>query len=304
MPVPGRARRGPYRCRCRQTGHPVGPPSPSCQPVARGCRSPHVFPAGNRLAPTPVVKENAATSRAEANFDSRDSLVVDNIALVRSLAQRLSQRLPSQVTVDDLTGAGMLGLIEAAGRYKPSLGVPFQAFARRRIQGAMLDALRDLDWAPRSLRRLRRDVDTATAAVRARTGGDPQPADVAAELDMAPSRYEQALEQLRMLDLAATGELDATADDGTPLLQYCIDPGETALQTIERNELKAHLARAVDQLPERERRILTAYYDEELTLAEIGNTLGVCESRICQLRQVAVARLRTLMRTSLQLSRP
>jgi RNA polymerase sigma factor FliA len=243
-------------------------------------------------------------SGAVARLEARDELVIENVALVKSLAQRLAQRLPSQVSVEDLISAGVLGLIEAAGRYQPSLGVPFQAFARRRVHGAMLDALRDLDWAPRSLRRLRRDVDAAIATVRARTGGEPDEAAIAAELGLSQEEYERALEQLRTLELATARELDAPASDGTPLIEFCIDPGESAVQTIERKELRTHLARAIEQLPERERHILALYYEEEMTLAEIGETIGVCESRVCQLRGVAVARLRTLLRTSLGLPEP
>jgi RNA polymerase sigma factor FliA len=241
---------------------------------------------------------------AASRTDVRDELVMENIGLVRNLAQRLAQRLPSQVSLEDLVSAGALGLIEAASRYKPSLGVPFQAFARRRIHGAMLDALRDLDWAPRSLRRLRRDVDSAIATVRARTGKEPDEADIAAELDMSPEQYERATEQLRTLELAAARELDAPGADGTPLIDFCIDPGENAFQTIERNELRSHLARAIAELPDRERHILALYYEEEMTLAEIGEAIGVCESRVCQLRGVAVARLRTLLRTALGLPMP
>ena len=118
-------------------------------------------------------------SAQAARLETRDELVMQNVALVKSLAQRLAQRLPSQVQVEDLVSAGVLGLIEAAGRYKSSLGVPFQAFARRRIHGAMLDALRDLDWAPRSLRRLRRDVDSAVASERARLGREPEEQEIA-----------------------------------------------------------------------------------------------------------------------------
>jgi RNA polymerase sigma factor for flagellar operon FliA len=234
-------------------------------------------------------------------LESRDELVMQNVALVKSLAQRLAQRLPSQVQVEDLVSAGVLGLIEAAGRYKSSLGVPFQAFARRRIHGAMLDALRDLDWAPRSLRRLRRDVDSAVAAERARLGREPDEREIAAALGMTVSQYERALEQLRTLELAAARELDAPTADGTPLLEFCVDPGETAVQTIERQELRSHLAQAIGQLPERERQILALYYEEELTLAEIGEVIGVCESRVCQLRGLAVSRLRTMLRESLGL---
>jgi RNA polymerase sigma factor for flagellar operon FliA len=236
-----------------------------------------------------------------ARLETRDDLVMQNVALVKSLAQRLAQRLPSQVQVEDLVSAGVLGLIEAAGRYKSSLGVPFQAFARRRIHGAMLDALRDLDWAPRSLRRLRRDVDSAVASERARLGREPEEQEIASALGMTVAQYERALEQLRTLELAAARELDAPTADGTPLLEFCVDPGESAVQTIERQELRSHLAEAIGQLPERERQILALYYEEELTLAEIGEVIGVCESRVCQLRGLAVTRLRTLLRESLGL---
>lgn len=240
-------------------------------------------------------------SAQATRLESRDELVMQNVALVKSLAQRLAQRLPSQVQVEDLVSAGVLGLIEAAGRYKSSLGVPFQAFARRRIHGAMLDALRDLDWAPRSLRRLRRDVDSAVASERARLGREPEEQEIASALGMTVAQYERALEQLRTLELAAARELDAPTADGTPLLEFCVDPGESAVQTIERQELRAHLAQAIGELPERERQILALYYEEELTLAEIGEVIGVCESRVCQLRGLAVSRLRTLLRESLGL---
>jgi len=240
-------------------------------------------------------------SAQAARLETRDELVMQNVALVKSLAQRLAQRLPSQVQVEDLVSAGVLGLIEAAGRYKSSLGVPFQAFARRRIHGAMLDALRDLDWAPRSLRRLRRDVDSAVASSRASLGREPEEQEIASALGMTVAQYERALEQLRTLELAAARELDAPTADGTPLLEFCVDPGESAVQTIERKELRAHLAKAIGNLPERERQILALYYEEELTLAEIGEVIGVCESRVCQLRGLAVSRLRTTLREALGL---
>jgi RNA polymerase sigma factor for flagellar operon FliA len=240
-------------------------------------------------------------SAQAARLETRDELVMQNVPLVKSLAQRLAQRLPAQVQVEDLVSAGVLGLIEAAGRYKSSTGVPFQAFARRRIHGAMLDALRDLDWAPRSLRRLRRDVDTALAAARARLGREPEEQEIATALGMTLAQYERAIEQLRTLELAAARELDAPSADGTPLLEFCVDPGESAAHMIEKQELRSHLAEAITQLPERERQILALYYEEELTLAEIGEVIGVCESRVCQLRGLAVSRLRTMLRTSLGL---
>jgi RNA polymerase sigma factor for flagellar operon FliA len=241
------------------------------------------------------VRVKTATSATE----TRDQLVMEHVGLVKTLAQRLAQRLPSQVEMNDLISVGVLGLIDAAARYRPSLGVPFEAFARRRVNGAMLDALRELDWAPRSLRRLRREMDAAVASLRHRLGREPREEEIAQAMDLSVPAYEKALEQLRTLEVGSVRQLDAPTPDGTPLIELCIDGSEDAVAQLERKELKVHLARAIEELPERERQILAMYYQEELTLAEIGDVIGVCESRVSQLRSLAVSRLRTLLRTSL-----
>jgi RNA polymerase sigma factor for flagellar operon FliA len=255
-----------------------------------------------------VATARAATARgaaksvpAENATETRDRLVMEHVGLVKTMAQRLAMRLPSQVEVSDLVSVGVLGLIDAAGRYKPTLGVPFDAFARRRVQGAMLDSLRDLDWAPRSLRRMRRDVDGAMAAVRRRLGREPEEAEIAAEMGMSLADYEKTIEQLRTLDIGAVRSLDAPTEDGTSRLELCVDPTEGVFTQLERKELRGHLAKAIEQLPERERQILALYFEEELTLAEIGQVIGVGESRVSQLRSLALARLRTLLRESLGL---
>ncbi|HEV8316629.1 MAG TPA: RNA polymerase sigma factor FliA [Vicinamibacterales bacterium] len=236
---------------------------------------------------------------AATNLDARDQLVIDHVPLVKSMAQRLAQRLPSQVEMNDLISVGVLGLIDAAGRYKPTLGVPFDAFARRRVHGAMLDALRELDWAPRSLRRLRRDMDSTVANLRHTLGREPEESEIAAAMDLSPQEYDKALAQLRTLEIGSLRQLEAPAPDGTSLLELCVDPGEGAVAQLERKELREHLARAIEQLPERERHILALYYEQELTLAEIGEVIGVGESRVCQLRSLALSRLRTALRASL-----
>jgi RNA polymerase sigma factor for flagellar operon FliA len=237
----------------------------------------------------------------ETPAQTRDRLVMEHVSLVKTLAQRLAQRLPSQVEISDLMSVGVLGLIDAAARYKPTLGVPFDAFARRRVQGAMLDSLRDLDWAPRSLRRLRREVDGAIGSLRRRLGREPAETEIAAELSLTPAEYDRALEQLRTLDIGAVRSLDAPSEDGTSQLEMCVDPGEGVFAQLERKELREHLARAIRDLPERERQILSLYFEEELTLAEIGRVIGVGESRVSQLRSLALSRLRSSLRQSLGL---
>jgi RNA polymerase sigma factor for flagellar operon FliA len=233
---------------------------------------------------------------------TRDQLVMDHVGLVKSLAQRLAQRLPAQVEMTDLISVGVLGLIDAASRYKPSTGVPFDAFARRRVQGAMLDALRDLDWAPRSLRKLRRDLDAAMGRLRHELAREPEDAEIAAAMGLSMPEYERALDQVRTLELGALRQLDAPTPEGASLIELCIDPDEGPEARLERSELRAHLGRALTTLPDRERQILALYYEEELTMAEIGEVIGVCESRVSQLRSLALSRLRTSLRESLGLA--
>lgn len=238
-------------------------------------------------------------STETSNATERDQLVINHVGLVKVMAHRLAQRLPSQVEMSDLISVGVLGLIDAAGRYRPAMGVPFDAFARRRVQGAMLDALRDLDWAPRSLRRMRRDMDSTTAQLRHSLRREPTEKEIADALSMTPVEYERALDQIRTLELGAVRQLDATGEDGTPLLELCLDPEEGPDAQLERTELKRLLGKAILELPERERHILALYYEEEMTMAEIGAVIGVCESRVSQLRSLALSRLRATLKKTL-----
>jgi RNA polymerase sigma factor for flagellar operon FliA len=226
---------------------------------------------------------------------SRDDLVMQHVGLVKLLAQRLAHRVPSHVEVDDLIGVGVLGLIDAATRYKPDTGVPFDAFARRRIHGAMLDSLRELDWAPRSMRRMRRNVESAIGSLRRTLGREPAEPEIAAALSQTTEEYAKTIDQLRTLEVGAIRSLDAPTEDGATRLELCVDPDEGVVAKLERQEMRALLARAITTLPERERHILAMYYEEEMTLAEIGAVIGVGESRVSQLRTQAIARLRATL---------
>jgi RNA polymerase sigma factor for flagellar operon FliA len=236
---------------------------------------------------------------AEQDLETRDRLVMEHVGLVKLLASRLSHRIPSQVEFSELVSVGVVGLIDAAGRYRASTGVPFDAFARRRIQGAMLDALRGLDWAPRSLRKLRRSVDATMGQLRHSLMREPVEAEIAAALNVSEAEYAKMLDQLRSAELATIRQASVTPD-GQTSLDVAVDPSEGALARLERLELRGQLASAVLELPERERQILALYYEEELTLAEIGQVIGVGESRVSQLRTQAIARLRSHLSSSLQ----
>ena len=237
---------------------------------------------------------------ADRVLAERDRLVLDHVGLVKSLASRLAQRVPAQVEVSELISAGMVGLVEAAGRYQTSLGVPFDAFARRRVHGAMLDTLRNLDWAPRSLRKMRRDVDAALARLRHELRREPSEAEISEALNVAEADYERMLDQLKAMDIAAVRH--EAASGVASLLDVAIDPDEGPHIRLERAELRRHLAHAIAELPERERYILSLYYEKEATLAEIGAVIGVGESRVSQLRTQAIARLRARLRETLQLA--
>ena len=219
------------------------------------------------------------------DHSERNRLVEEHLGLVRAMAYRLAQRLPPQVETPDLISIGVLGLMEAAGRYLPSLGVPFEAFARRRVQGAMLDALRELDWAPRSLRKMRRELDFALGRLRHDLHREPTEEEIAGALQMTTAAYGRALEQLRTLELKVR-PIDGPSGEG--LLELCFDPDDGPEVRLQRTELRDYLARAIETLPPRERRILTMYYDQEMTMAAIGSVLGVVESRVSQLRSLAI----------------
>ena len=235
------------------------------------------------------------TVSATLDLQTRDQLVMAHVDLVKTMASRLGRRLPSQVELSELVSVGVMGLIDAATRYRPSLGVPFDAFARRRIHGAMLDALRGLDWVPRSVRKQQRDVDSAMSRLRHTLGREPEAGEIAAALGMSVTDYEAVLDDLRSAELAVVRRAVGEHSENGTLLDVAIDGSAGPYAQLERQELRRELARALSELPERERHILALYYEQELTLAEIGRVIGVGESRVSQLRTQAISRLRSLM---------
>jgi RNA polymerase sigma factor for flagellar operon FliA len=230
----------------------------------------------------------------------RDRLVNEHVGLVKAMAYRLMQRVPARVELADLISAGVLGLLDAAERYRPSLGVPFDAYARRRLQGAMLDALRDLDWAPRSARKLRRQFDQTLSTLRQDLGREPREDEIAAAMGLSEAEYGKALDAVRSLEIGTIRQL-ADSDPEHSSLAVAVAPDDGPERLLERSELRRHLVDALGKLPDRERDVLSLYYEEELTLAEIGAVLGVSESRVSQIRSLAIARLRASLRTTLRL---
>ena len=222
----------------------------------------------------------------------RNQLVMEHVGFVKSLASRLSHRLPAQIECAELVSVGVIGLIDAADRFEPSRGVPFTAFARPRVHGAMLDSLREIDCATRSDRRGGREIAAATAQLWHELQREPNAHEIAGRLGMSEDDYERLVERLRFADaLSAESLLDADDEDGDAVAASTEGP-DARLERIER---EAWLAAAIAKLPERERLVLTLSYQRGLPLAQIGKALGVSESRASQLRAQATVKLRALL---------
>jgi RNA polymerase sigma factor FliA len=223
----------------------------------------------------------------------QEQMMLEHLPTVRYLARRIHERLPQHVEMDDLVSAGVLGLIDAFRKFDPGKKVQFRSYAQFRIRGAILDSLRTLDWSPRDLRRKGRAIEEAIRALTARLGRAPAEPEVAAELGMELGEYQQLLGELKGLEIG-TLHVEHSEDSGEEELAYIPNrPEDDPLFCCLKGEMRSHLASAVDQLPERERLVMTLYYYEEMTMKEIGLALGVVESRVSQIHASAVLHLRS-----------
>jgi RNA polymerase sigma factor for flagellar operon FliA len=215
-------------------------------------------------------------------------LVRRHAELVKRIAHHLAARLPASVDVDDLVQAGVIGLIEASRHYSGDRGASFETYAGIRIRGAMLDELRHTDWAPRSVHRRLRDVTGAMRKIEQETGREARDGEVAARMGVALDEYHAIVQDAARCQVLS---LDARSDDEDPLDPP--DPSAGPLDLLQREEFQSSLADAIKDLPERERMVLSLYYDDELNLREIGTVLNVSESRVCQIHGQALLRLRS-----------
>ncbi len=223
--------------------------------------------------------------------DPQQELVQRYAPLVKRIAHHLVARLPAQVVVDDLIQSGMIGLLEAARKYDPGKGASFETYAGIRIRGAIIDEVRKGDWTPRSVHRNSRRISDAIHAVESRLGRDAQDPDVARELGVSLDEYHELLRDSASARLFSYEELSDVGEHG-PLEQVASDAPAPDAQ-IEGGAFARALADAIGLLPERERLVLSLYYDEELNLKEIGQVLGVSESRVSQIHSQAALRLRS-----------
>lgn len=234
---------------------------------------------------------NGHAMYAEVQNYGEDNIVTRHAALVKRIAFHLINRMPETVQVDDLIQAGMLGLLEAASHFDTSQGASFETYAGIRIRGAMIDEIRKLDWTPRSVHRKYRAVAEAIRKLEHRKGGDPSDSEIATEMGISLSEYHQILVDSSS---ARVFSMDAMEDESGDY-QMPQSEEKTPLDSLSENEYQKKLIESIGSLPERERLVMSLYYDDELNFREIGKVLEVSESRVCQIHGQAMLRIQSKM---------
>ena len=225
----------------------------------------------------------------------KEQHVAEFAPLVKRIAHHMMAKLPACVQVDDLVQAGMIGLLDAISRYEGSAGAQFESYAAQRIRGAILDELRRADWLPRSLRKKVRRIEAAVSALEQRLGYAPSEQELANELNMSLAEYHETLQDAQGGQLIYYEDFQS-GDDEHFLDHRHPDLRNNPLEALLDENLRSTLIKAIDELPPREKLVMGMHYEEELNLREIGEVLGVSESRVCQLHTQAIARLRSRLK--------
>lgn len=237
--------------------------------------------------------------KESADPSARERLIIHYSPLVKYVAGRVSVGLPNTIEQADLTSYGIFGLIDAIEKFDPSRNIKFETYAINRIRGAIIDELRAVDWIPRSVRSKAREVERALAQLQSELHRPPTDGELAEKLGVSIDDLQQNLNRINLVSVVALDELlGGTGEKGESLslVDTLEDPGAAdPVASFESIEMRHILAKAVETLPERERLVVTLYYYEGLTLAEIGGVLGVTESRVCQMHTKAVLQLRNRM---------
>ncbi len=243
--------------------------------------------------------QTAPSKSIPKDFEERDKLIMKYAPLVNTIANRMGLRLPPQVSKDDLTGAGIMGLLDAVDKFDVKKGVEFKSYAEFRIRGAMLDELRSLDWVPRSVRRNAKRLQEAYVRVESEKMRPAEDEEVAEALGLDMEAFYRLLDEVRGIAIINKEELghlvpQSAGDSGLPMSQTGVGIGP--LDSLNVAEIKDVIAKAIEKLPKNERMVVALYYYEELTMKEIGKIMGYTESRVSQLHTKAVIRLRNALK--------
>ncbi len=235
--------------------------------------------------------------KATGDREARDRLIVNYSPLVKYVASRVATGLPANIEQSDLVSYGIFGLIDAIDKFDPERNIKFETYAISRIKGAIIDELRAIDWVPRSVRAKARSVEKAFAKLEGILGRNPTDAEVASEMMISEDELHAIFNQISFVGLVALDDTVSQGDrgDSATLGDTIPDKGIGPGAAFEVEEMKQLLAGAINRLGDREKIVLTLYYYEGLTLAEIGQVIGVTESRVCQIHTKAVYQLRSKM---------
>lgn len=244
-----------------------------------------------------LIKKYKAQSRKISNAQKK-KIINEYAPLVKFIANKIAIRLPANIEIDDLLSAGLIGLMDAVEKYDPTRDNKFKTYAEFRIRGAILDELRNQDWIPRSMREKAKNVERAFSRIEQKLGRSATEKEVAQELNMGLEDFQETLHQCKSISLLSLDEIGTFANGDRKSLMGVLEASKSAspLFKIANAELKDQLAAAIQDLPEKQRMVLSLYYYEDLNLKEIGEVLEVTESRVSQLHTQAVLRLRGKLR--------
>jgi RNA polymerase sigma factor FliA len=236
---------------------------------------------------------NTFSSRPDRPLTAeQERLMIEHLPIVRFIARRVHERLPQHVPIDDVYSAGLVGLLDAVGKLDPSKQVQFRSYAQFRIRGAILDSLRTLDWSPRALRRKARAVEQAIQTLTAQIHRNPTDTEIAQKLNIPLAAYQQLLGELKGLEIGTLHSARSEDSEEDDLAYLPSRAEDDPLCRYLDAEVRDRLTKAIEELPERERMVMTLYYYQETTMREIGLILGVVESRVSQVHASAVLHLR------------
>ncbi len=236
-----------------------------------------------------MTAQSVSARKRKVSREVRDQIVVDHLPLAKAIAIRVHENLPVHVELDDLIHAGVLGLFDAVEKYDAEKNVEFQSYAKHRIKGAILDSLRQADWASRDMRRRQKKVDAMSRDFAAKFGRNPTDNEIAGELGVSTDRWRRMALELRNIGTVSTTPREDS--DRAPEKEFPADSGVQPDRICEQRQLKSTLNRAIGQLPERYQKVVFLYYTNQLTMKQIGDLLGVNESRISQIHKLALKKM-------------
>ncbi len=266
--------------------HAVPSPAPAKRSAA----------ATTRGAKVTALRTSASRANAQeaARLARRDSVVLEHLPLVKAIAVRVHENLPVHVEVDDLVHAGILGLFDAASKFNPDKQVAFSSYAKHRIKGAILDSLRQLDWASRDMRRRHKQVESATRELASTLQRNPTEAEVAEKLGIDQERWRAMMIDLRNVGLVSASTR-ANENEDLPAPDFPSGPETQPDSMCAHEQLRSALGVAMKTLPERYQKVVSLYYSNEMTMKEIGNILGINESRVSQIHKAALEKMQVAL---------